>query len=75
MRYLLPLGVEGAGKIIHATLTPVAFGCNMTSVLTQVLFPTFAGLIAALDGWYPVLAIAIQAGLPLVVLLTGCLGC
>ncbi len=52
---------------------PLVLGLGVAAfvVLTQVLFPTFAGLVAILDGWFSALALAVQAGLPLVVLTTG----
>ncbi len=52
---------------------PLVLGLNASAfaILTQVLFPTFAGLIALLDGWLAPAALAVQAGVPLLVLTVG----
>jgi len=52
---------------------PLVLGLGATTfaVLPQVLFPTFAGLVAVLDGWFSALGLAVQAGLPLLVLTVG----
>ncbi|HCW51703.1 MAG TPA: hypothetical protein DGR79_06520 [Clostridiales bacterium] len=62
-------GVSESLSVRRAYRLALGLGVVAFVVLTQVLFPTFAGLVAVLDSWLvPLVALAVQAGLPLVVL-------
>ncbi|HCJ11166.1 MAG TPA: hypothetical protein DHW14_08420, partial [Clostridiales bacterium] len=62
-------GVAESLSVRRAYRPALGLGVVAFVVLTQVLFPTFAGLVAVLDSWLVLLvALAVQAGLPLVVL-------
>jgi len=66
--FAVAAGVSESLSVRRAYPVVLVLGAAAFAVLTQVLFPTFASLVAVLDGWGAALALAVQGGLPFVVL-------
>ncbi len=64
-------GVRESLSLPRAYPPVLGVGVAAFVILTQALFPTFAGLIALLDGWLAPVVLAVQAGVPLLVLTAG----